>query len=200
MPGRLPLAKWGLVLGSGTALAQLPPTSQPPSLPIPVPPASLPPAGSQPLAPPGLLPPLFPAGPAMPQSPGALPPPGFPQNPYPPGYPSAGTPQPPQNPLALPQDFALPQPERKFALNAGDVNLKRVAGAWQLGAAQRMPRDSGNDGSTARDAARVYRDLRPTEWVTIGSPKPVVEYGLVNGRPPMAPGIPGAGEPKGPLS
>ena len=29
-----------------------------------------------------------------------------------------------------------------------------------------------------RDVARVYRDIRPTEWVTIGSPHPVVEYGL----------------------
>ena len=45
--------------------------------------------------------------------------------------------------------------------------------------------------ANARDAARVYRDIRPTEWATIGSPRPVVEYGLVNGRPPMAPGVPG---------
>jgi hypothetical protein len=144
----------------------------------------------------------------MPQYPGALPPPGFPQNPFPPappGFPGAsapGSPNPNPNPVAQPQEFPLPQPEKKFAINAGDVSLKRVAGAWQLWAGQRMLRDFGNDETTARDATRVYRDLRPTEWVTIGSPKPVVEYGLVNGRPPAAPGLPGAGadDPNGPTS
>jgi hypothetical protein len=208
MRGRMLLAKWGLVLGSGVAVAQLPPT--PPSLPIPMPPASYPPGGYQPaapVAPPGPLPPLRPVGPAMPQYPGALPPPGFPQmgNPgaYAPGSPApSGSPQVSQNPVAQPQDFSLPQPEKKFAINAGDVSLKRVAGAWQLWAGQRMLRDFGDRENDARDAVRVYRDLRPTEWVTIGSPKPVVEYGLVNGRPPMTSGMPGAApeNPNGPAS
>jgi hypothetical protein len=55
-----------------------------------------------------------------------------------------------------------------------------------------MLRDFGDHEKDARDVARVFRDIRPTEWVTIGSPRPVVEYGLVNGRPPMAPGMAGA--------
>jgi hypothetical protein len=55
-----------------------------------------------------------------------------------------------------------------------------------------MLRDFGDHEMDGRDVVRVYRDIRPTEWVTIGSPRPIVEYGLVNGRAPMAPGTPGA--------
>jgi hypothetical protein len=42
----------------------------------------------------------------------------------------------------------------------------------------------------ARDALRVYRDLRPTEWATIGAGKPIVEYGLINGRTPLSMEVP----------
>jgi hypothetical protein len=38
--------------------------------------------------------------------------------------------------------------------------------------------------------ARVLRDLRPTEWVSIGKARPVVEYGLTNGRPALAAAAP----------
>jgi hypothetical protein len=90
----------------------------------------------------------------------------------------------------------LPHKEDKIAINAADISLKRIAGgAWQLWMGQKMLRDFGVGDlaeNNARDAARVYRDIRPTEWAVIGSPRPVVEYGLVNGRPPMAPGMPGA--------
>jgi hypothetical protein len=97
------------------------------------------------------------------------------------------------NPVALPHQIPLPQPENKFAINAADVSLKRVAGAWQLWHGQKMLRDFGDNEMNARDAARVYRDIRPTEWATIGGPKPIVEYGLVNGRPPMTVGMPAFG-------
>jgi hypothetical protein len=63
-----------------------------------------------------------------------------------------------------------------------------------------MLHDFGEREMDARNAARVYRDLRPTEWVTIGGPKPVVEYGLANGRPVFTTQIPGAEEAKTPLS
>ena len=100
------------------------------------------------------------------------------------------------NAIAMPQELPLPQKENMIAINSGDITLKRVAGgAWQLWMGQKMLRDFGagdTSENNARDAARVYRDIRPTEWAMIGSPRPVVEYGLINGRPPMAPGMPGA--------
>ena len=130
-----------------------------------------------------------------------LPPPGFPAGNVPGLTPPAPGVYPPgsftPNPVAQALEIPLPQKENKIAINAADVNVKRVAGAWQLWAGQKMLRDFGNGDKSetdAYDAARVYRDLRPTEWATIGGPKPIVEYGLVNGRPPMTPGLPGAAQ------
>lgn len=75
-----------------------------------------------------------------------------------------------------------------MALNAMDVQVKRVIGGWQLCTGQKVLRDVGDNETNARDMARVFRELRPTEWVTIGGTKPVVEYGLINGRPALPPG------------
>src|SRR5690606_921243 len=36
----------------------------------------------------------------------------------------------------------------------------------------------------AEDAKQIVRDLRPTEWGTIGQKRTVVEYGLTNGEAP----------------
>jgi hypothetical protein len=89
----------------------------------------------------------------------------------------------------------LPQPEQKTPLSTPDVQVKRVVGGWQVWAGQRMMRDLGDNETTARDLARVLRDQRATEWVSIGTgPRPVVEYGLFNGRP-LAAGA--AVDPKG---
>jgi len=93
----------------------------------------------------------------------------------------------------MPQEVPLPQRENRFPIDSGNVRLKRVGGGWQLWADQRMLRDFGDHEADARDVARVFRDIRPTEWATIGSPRPVVEYGLVNGRPPMTADLPSHG-------
>jgi hypothetical protein len=89
----------------------------------------------------------------------------------------------------------LPYQEQKVPLSAMDVSVKRAFGAWEVWAGQRQLRSFGDSEVNARDVARVLRDLRPTEWVTIGGAKPVVEYGLINGRPPVA-GAAGAAEGK----
>jgi hypothetical protein len=201
MRGRLLLAKWGLVLGSGVASAQLPRAPETPPVRPGVPQAPIPPASPGlpqnpgpyvPASPPSLLPPLRPATPAQSGLPGTsgLPSPGA-TNPFP------GSQRPP---IAQSLEIKLPQPENKFALNAADVTLKRVVGAWQIWAGQKVLRDFGDREADARDALRVYRDLRPTEWVVIGSPKPVVEYALVNGRPPAAPGVTVAEDPRNPTN
>jgi len=87
-------------------------------------------------------------------------------------------------------DVPLPYPEDKFPLDAGSVMLKRLGGSWQVWAGQRLVRDLGNDETSAKDVTRLLRELRPTEWARIGSPRPVVEYGLINGRPPVVGGFP----------
>jgi hypothetical protein len=205
MRGRLLLAKCGLLLGSAAVSAQPPQIPPIPGYPGPIAP-NLPPPGypganspnfpqppgsPQPANP---LPPLRPTGPMSPQTQGANAPatpnprPGLP---LPPGSPNA-------NPVAQPQEIPLPQRENKIPLKASDVTLKHVSGAWQVWAGQRMLRDFGDHEMDARDALRVFRDLHPTEWVSIGGPKPIVEYALVNGRPTMTLEVPGADDSKHP--
>ena len=83
-------------------------------------------------------------------------------------------------------EIPLPQAEQKLTMSAMDVSVKRVVGGWEVWAGQKVLRNTGDSENTARDVARVLRDLRPTEWVAIGGPKPVIEYGLTNGRPAVA--------------
>jgi hypothetical protein len=195
MRRRLLLAKWGFVFAAGAASAQFPQTQLPhgqfpqgpqgpaypvmpaaqsmPLPPLPQPPQVRPSTGLPGLPAPNQLPPLRPVGPGL-------------------------TPPPPASPVARPQEIPLPQPENKFALAPGEVTLKRVHGGWQLWSGHKVLRDFGEREQDARDALRVYRDLRPTEWVTIGSPRPVVEYGLVDGRPPLTAGPSGAEDPNTP--
>jgi hypothetical protein len=130
--------------------------------------------------------PLAPLGPVAPTPPPGLLPPGIvrpdPTRPTAPQLPQANKPAP-----LLGEAVPLPFREEKFAISALDVTVKRATGAWQVWAGQRMLRDTGDaptSEATARDVARVYRDLRPTEWVTVGTgARPVVEYGLTNGKP-----------------
>lgn len=131
-----------------------------------------------------------PFGPVAPTPPPGLLPPGLSRPDL--ARPDLARPTAPQLPQAnaptplLGAATPLPFREEKFPVNALDVTVKRAAGAWQVWAGQRMLRDTGDTPTsevTARDVARVYRDLRPTEWVTIGGARPVVEYGLTNGKP-----------------
>jgi hypothetical protein len=105
----------------------------------------------------------------------------MPQSPSAPGANTSGGPA---------AEVKLPQPEQKMPINALDVQVKRVIGGWQVCAGQKVLRDLGENEPNARNVALVLRDLRPTEWVTIGGAKPVVEYGLTNGRPAVAAAAP----------
>jgi hypothetical protein len=196
MRTRLAAVGLGLILGSNGAGAQPLPSSQLPQSPLGTqlpgsvlpgavfPGANLPgAAGGFPVAPaPTQAPGLLPQG-LLPKSSGAI----NPGTPTPgaasPGA-AAGTPGAPA--AGLPAEFPLPQPEQKVALSAMDVQVKRVMTGWEVWVGQRQLRTFGDNETGARDVARVFRDLHPTEWVTIGGPKPVIEYGLVNGRPAVA--------------
>jgi hypothetical protein len=149
--------------------------AQPPQFPV-TPPPPFP--GLPPLAP-QVPPSPFPVAPMLPQPPGLLPP-----SLSTPAKPQAASIAPAKPQAAIGAEIALPYAEHKMALSALDVQVKRVIGGWQVWAGQKMLRDVGDSEMNARDLARALRDLRPTEWVTIGGgARPVVEYGLTNGRP-----------------
>ncbi len=92
----------------------------------------------------------------------------------------------------VPAETPLPFPENRHPIDARNVTLQRMNGSWQVWAGQSVFKDLGNNETNAKDVVRILRDLRPTEWVGIGSPHPVVEYGLINGRPTAPTGFPPA--------
>ncbi|MBX9585490.1 MAG: hypothetical protein K2X87_34725 [Gemmataceae bacterium] len=150
----------GLVVAGSSAVAQFP---QPPAPPIQVPRLPDPPKSLPPAqTAPARLPPnlLDPA-----QRPGVATP----------GSPAA--------------DVPLPYPEDKVYLDSGAVTVTRADGVWRVGSPGRVILATADE-HAARAAARVLRDLRPTEWVRVGSPKPVVEYGLRGGKPVKVAGFP----------
>ncbi len=185
MRGRLWLAGAGLALGASTSLAQFPP------------PAPLPSSSGQPAANglPGAS--ALPAsrGPSMPISRPAT---AMPRSTSLPG--ATALPQPSLLPPSMLRDgsvlpvkrveMPLPHPEQKIPIDAGTVTVKKIGGSWQVWMGPRPFRNLGMDEVGANDVARVVRALHPNEWVAIGSPRPVVEYGLTDGRPTAALGAP----------
>lgn len=217
MRGRAVLAGLGVFVGAAGLQAQFPPPSS--SLPLPAfPSRTLP--GSLPgptFSPPGF--PAYPSSPVRPASASFPTNPVYPVNPgvnappWNPGVNTAGSPRPippalgptlplarplpvappaPVAPNAIPPEVRLPFPEEKVPFDSGLVTLKRISGSWQVWAGQRVLKDLGDNEAAAKDVVRVMRELRPTEWVSIGSPRTVVEYGLVNGKPPLVGGFPSA--------
>lgn len=87
-------------------------------------------------------------------------------------------------------EMPLPRIEDKIAIDVGAMTVKKVNGAWQVWAGQRTVRNLGNDETGAKDIVRLMHEQHPTEWVSIGSPRPIVEYGLTNGRPAFSAGFP----------
>jgi hypothetical protein len=56
---------------------------------------------------------------------------------------------------------------------------------WRLVAGGVVLRDFGRQEADARDALRMVRELQLTQHATIGSPQPIMEYWLSNGRAPQ---------------
>ncbi len=130
--------------------------------------------------------PLFPGPPAEPRP---LPP-GFNQPKYP--GPSSTMPAPAlQAPALAPSergstpartDVKLPQKEQILRVEGSSIIVRRQNDNWQLWAGTTLLREFGKHQSEAEDAVRQMRELRPTEWVSIGTGRPVVEYGLTKGE------------------
>ncbi len=88
----------------------------------------------------------------------------------------------PTPPPAAAPVVPLPYPEKKATVEPAALSLKRFTGSWQLWSGRTLFRDFGNAEVEAREAMRALRTMRVNEWVTIGGPAPVVEYGLSEGR------------------
>lgn len=89
---------------------------------------------------------------------------------------SGGAPRPNPN-------IRLPLTENLLTVDPSSFTLRRQYGSWQLYAGALPLHDFGDDRETADEAVRCIRGLHPTRWGRIGTPKPVVEYGLVDGEP-----------------
>lgn len=95
----------------------------------------------------------------------------------------------PQPPITTaPHDPAvrLPQKENLQKFDAALVRVRETRDGWQLWSGVKLLRDFGMDHNAAEDARKAIRDLRATEWATIGGTRTVVEYGIHDGKAPTS--------------
>ena len=185
MRGRLLLAGLGLFSSFAPLVAQFPPPAPfPQSSPLPA--ARSPAPYTSPLQLMRLPEPLRPQAPFAP--PGLPLPPATPQ----PVSSSAPRSASPDGSVVLANrvETPLPQPEAKFAIDSGAVTMKKINGVWQIWSGPRPIRNLGTDETGAKDIVRLMHDQHPTEWVSIGSPRSIVEYGLIDGKPLSVAGLP----------
>lgn len=122
-------------------------------------------------------------------------PPQAPQTPVTPGEPRPLPPNfnpapPRQQPTEVQGPFPQPDPtvqlptrENLRPFDHVTATVRRQNESWQLWAGPTLMRDFGQNRVAAEEALRTIRELRPTEWATIGAARPVVDYALTNGEP-----------------
>jgi len=77
----------------------------------------------------------------------------------------------------------LPLPETRVPVEVSRLIVNRsAAGGWQVQAGPKVFGDYGPDMNAAEEARRVMRELVPTEWVALGTPRPSISYGLTLGQ------------------
>jgi hypothetical protein len=117
----------------------------------------------------------------------------------PPGYLLGQTPPPGQGRLLPPGVLGAepltreqtPPPNGKENLVPFDyrsADLRWVNGRWELHSGGVKVRDFGKREADARDALRVVRALRLTQYGTVGHPQPIMEYWLSDGQAPRSTG------------
>lgn len=90
------------------------------------------------------------------------------------------------NPQEPSPDVPLPQKEQAVRFEGSGVTIRKFQDGWQVWSGHVMLRDFGRAQADAEEAVKVIRELRPTEWVTIGpAGRPTLEYALMNGKPHM---------------
>ena len=168
---RLVFAGFAQVLAAAAGVAQ------PAPLPVPV--------NTQPATTPNLFP-THPAtnpahtapDPFRPQTPALLPPlKAAPPTQPPPAQPG----EPALLPPSLAPEVTLPQKETLARMDVGGLSARRVNGRWAVTHGFVTVRDFGTDEAAATEFVKVLRELRPTDWGTVGTARVVVEYGLTSG-------------------
>jgi hypothetical protein len=81
---------------------------------------------------------------------------------------------------------AAPAPENLKSFDTLGVDLSWSAHGWELMAADKVLKDFGRREADARQALRTIRELHLTQYGTIGTPYPVMEYWLSDGQAPSA--------------
>ena len=79
----------------------------------------------------------------------------------------------------LKADVKLPQKEQSVRVEGSALFARRQNDNWQVWAGSVLVREFGKHQAEAEEMIRVMRELRPTEWVSIGQG---VEYGLTKGE------------------
>jgi hypothetical protein len=116
------------------------------------------------------------------------------------GLPPGVTPQPQQAPETLTgppagaePSLKLPHPEALVQIPAtntypGSLRVEQTPEGWVVRIGTQATRQFGPDQQAANALSITARDLRVNQWGMIGNPRPVVEYGLLNGvAPPVRP-------------
>jgi hypothetical protein len=102
-------------------------------------------------------------------------------NPAPAVAPAASTP-----PAAQPTPLALPAPEHLITFNPDMADLNWTGRDWQLAAGGVLLKNFGPREREAREALRLVRELRLSQYAPVGGPPPVLEYWLADGKAPSA--------------
>jgi hypothetical protein len=75
-------------------------------------------------------------------------------------------------------------PENLTTFDNEQTEIQWLDGRWQLRAGTVWLKDFGRHETEAREALRIIRELKLTQVGSLGYPRPVLEYWLVNGRAP----------------
>jgi hypothetical protein len=84
-------------------------------------------------------------------------------------------------PATVTPEVALPQKEIIARIDANALSVRRVSERWTVTNGSSTVRDFGTARDDADEFVRVVRELRPTEWGSVGTARVVVEYALTNG-------------------
>ena len=82
-----------------------------------------------------------------------------------------------------------PGPESTITFDTDQVELQwsQRENRWQLFAGAVFLKDFGRSDTEGREVLRLIRELRLNSLGTVGVPRPIMEYWLVNGEPPRGP-------------
>jgi hypothetical protein len=85
----------------------------------------------------------------------------------------------------VPEDSPVLGPETLQSFDYSLAELQWSDRRWRLVAAGVLLKDFGRHETEAREALRLVRDLRLSQRGTVGTPRPVMEYWLADGRAPQ---------------